>query len=72
MTIFEKASIRASILGSIAQSTSWDVDHQKERLERYKALNNEADSHDYDAEIEDAEFRISIYESVTKTLEKML
>lgn len=72
MNTFEKASIRADVLQSAYNSMSWDVSNLKERLDRYKSLNAEADSHDYDGEIENISFRLSVYDAIEKALEKLL
>jgi len=72
MNTFEKASIRADVLQSAYNSISWDVSNLKERLDRYKSLNAESDTHDYDGEIENVSFRLSVYDAIEKALEKLL
>lgn len=72
MNSFEKASIRADVLQSAYNSISWYVSDLKERLDRYKSLNAESDSHDYDSEIENVVYRLSVYDAIEKALEKLL
>ena len=72
LSVFEKAKIRADVLQNVHSSLTWDVNNLKESIDRYRTMNEENDTHDYDCELEEREYKLSVFDSISKALEKLL